>query len=234
MRSSALHRSTVKSDVLRYIMEHGFGPGEVLPTIQEIGKELSVSVAKVRESLEVARTLGLVDVKPGLGTRVKTYNFTPAMILSALYAVNQSGEYFTHLGQVRNALEVYFWEEAVSQLRPDDIRTLRDLIRVAKEKLGSDPIQVPAAEHRAFHLTFFKRLDNPFVLGVLEAFWEAYEAFGLNLYVELDYHRTVWEYHARIVNAVENGAIERGRELLIEHMNLLRDRQTGEAPRKGQ
>lgn len=233
MRSSALRQATIRSEVLRYIMEQGFRPGDVLPTIQEVARALNIGVAKVREALEVARTLGLVDVKPGLGTRVLTYSFAPTMIMSALYAVNQNGDHFTHLGQMRNALEIHFWEEAVSKLTPDDIRELRWLIAGAKAKLDSDPIQVPAAEHRAFHLTFFKWLDNPFVQGVLAAFWEAYEAFGLNLYVELDYHRTVWEYHARIVNSVENGDIERGRELLIEHMNLLRDRQTGAAPRKG-
>lgn len=224
MQRSIFRNTSTQSDVLRYIVENGFQPGEQLPTIQHISKELNVSVAKVREDLEVARSMGLVDVKPGRGMRVQEYRFGPSMTLSSLYAIGLDTNNFLHLGQMRNALEVYFWDEAVSQLTPKDIVELRRLIGVAMSKLGREPIQVPAAEHRLFHMIFFKRLENPFVQGVLEAFWEVYEAFGLNLYMELAYHRTVWNYHAQIVDALEAGDIEGGRKLLVDHMNLLGDR----------
>ena len=216
MRSSGLH-----SEILRYIIDNGFKPGDKLPTIQSISKSLGISIAKMREELEIARALGIVEVKPGRGTRVIEYRFTPLVTLSALYAIGQDSVHFEHLRQLRNALEIAFWDEAVHNLKPADIATLRELIASAQRRLAGQSIQVPASEHRAFHLTLFSRLENPFVLGIIEAYWEAYEAFGLNLYFELDYHRTVWDYHERIVNAIEKGDIETGRRLLVEHMTLL-------------
>lgn len=224
MRVPASRLSVIQSDLLRFIIENGYQPGDQLPTIHEISKILNVSVSKVRESLEIARALGIVDVKPGRGTRVLDYSFGPTVTLSAVYAISQNNSRFAHLGQMRNALEIYFWESAVSCLTTEDIALLHRLIDSAFKKLEDDPIQVPASEHRAFHLTLFKHLENPFVQGVLEAFWEAYEAFGLNLYMELAYHRRVWNYHAQIVEAVEAQDFERGRRLLVEHMNLLQDR----------
>lgn len=223
MRLSALH-----SDMLRYIVEKGYQPGDQLPTIQEIGEELGVSVAKTRESMEVARALGVVEIKPGRGTRVAEYRFAPAVALSALYAIGQNTSYFEHLNRMRNALEICFWEEAVGRLRVQDMDMLRSLIAAATERLESQPIQIPDSEHRAFHLTIFSRLDNPFVQGVLEAFWEAYEAFGLTLYMELNYHRMVWAYHKQLVDAIETGDVETGRRLLIDHMNLLHHRELAE------
>lgn len=214
----------LQSDILRYIVENGFQPGQRLPTIQEISKRMDASVAKTRESLEVARALGAVEVRPGRGTRVAEFKFAPLATLSALYAIGQDERNFEHLRDTRNALEVQFWDQAVRRLEPQDIRALRDLIASARDQLARQPIQVPADAHRRFHLTLFARLENPFVIGVLEAFWEAYEAFGLNLYYDLNYHRSVWNHHERIVDAIEAGDLEASRRHLIDHMNLLTHR----------
>jgi DNA-binding FadR family transcriptional regulator len=216
-----LRFSSLQSEILRFIIENGYKPGDKLPTLQTISKTMGISIAKMREELEIARALGIVEVKPGRGTRVVEYRFTPLATLSALYAIGQDASHFEHLRQLRNALEVAFWDEAVRQLTTADIATLRGLISSAQRRLAAQSIQVPANEHRAFHVTIFSRLENPFVIGFIEAFWEAYEAFGMNLYFELDYHRSVWDYHERIVNAIEAGDIEASRRLLIEHMNLL-------------
>lgn len=220
---------SLQSGLLRFIVENHYKPGDSLPTIQQISRSLNISVAKMREELEIARAFGLVEVKPGRGMRVLDYRFSPAVTISTLYAIGQNSIHFEQLRQLRNALEIAFWEEAVTRLTPDDVKTLRSLIAAAQERLATQPIQVPANEHRTFHLTIFARLDNPFVTGILEAFWEVYEAFGLNLYFELDYHRNVWAYHARIVDAIEAGDIEASRRLLVDHMNLLQSRDKPES-----
>lgn len=216
--------TALDSDILRYILEHGYGPGDQLPTIREVSGEMGVSVAKTRESLEVARGLGVLEIKPGRGTRVANFDFAPAVTLSALYAIGLDGRNFAHLREVRDALEIYFWKDAVSRLMPADLDELRRVIRSARRQLDRKPAQVPSQEHRRLHLLLFSRLDNPFVTGVLEAFWESYEAFGLHLYRDLDYHRTVWDYHSRILDAIEAGDLDGSRQLLIEHMNLLSER----------
>ena len=76
----------------------------------------------------------------------------------------------------------------------------------------------------------FAGLNNSFVSGVLEAYWDVYEAFGLNMYADLDYLRRVWGYHERMVDAIEAGDIEASRRLLVEHMNLLSDRKLTQNP----
>lgn len=215
----------LSSDLLRYIVEGGYRPGDKLPTLGEISDELGVSVAKTREQLEVARAFGLVDVKPGRGMTVQPYTFTPAMRLSALYAIGHDRSLFEALSQARNGLEVFFWEQAINLLEADDYAHLRNLISEAREKLNQTPVVVPSGEHRDFHLHIFSRLNNPFVTGFLETYWDAYDAFGLNLYAELDYHRSVWDYHEQMVDAMEAGDLEEAKALLVEHMALIRHRE---------
>ena len=52
------------SEFLRYLAAHEEAEGG-LPTLNELSLGLGISVASLREQLEVARALGLVEVKPG-------------------------------------------------------------------------------------------------------------------------------------------------------------------------
>jgi DNA-binding FadR family transcriptional regulator len=217
-------RPSLDSDLLRYIVEHQVQPGERLPTINELGDELGVSVSKIREELEVARALGMVQVKPRTGTLVQEFNFGPAATLSVLYALGLNRAYFRDFSRLRNNVELSFWHDAVSHLTVEDIAFLRQLVARAHDKLNHHPIEVPFDEHRDLHLTFFKRLENPFVQGLLEAYWAAYKAFGLELYAELSYHHEVWDYHERMVECVAQKDFDGGLQALKDHMALLRHR----------
>jgi hypothetical protein len=58
----------------------------------------------------------------------------------------------------------------------------------------------------------------------LEAYWNAYEAVGLNVYADLDYLEDVWVYHEQLANAAINRDISQGLDILREHFDLLMDR----------
>lgn len=212
----------LKSAILQYIVNHQVQPGERLPTITELSDELGISVSKVREDLEIARSLGLVQIKPRTGTQVQKFEFSRAATLSVLYALGLNRAYFHDFSQLRSHIEVSFWHEAVEQLDDADIAYLRHIVVRANDKLNRSPIEVPFEEHRSLHLTFFKHLKNPFVQGLLEAYWEAYKAFGVALHAELTYHHEVWDYHSRMVECVARKDFEAGRQALQEHMVLLR------------
>lgn len=214
--------SPVVSDLLRYIIDRQVQPGERLPTISELSAELGVSVGKIREELEVARTLGLVQVRPRTGSLVQPFDFAPAATLSVLYAIGLDRAYFHTFADLRRHMELDYWMEAVACLTADDIQALRHLLARAAEKLTQLPIEVPVEEHCRLHLTFFKHLENPFVQGLLAAYWVAYKAFGVALHAPLAYHREVWAYHEQMVECVARGDFAGGRCALQEHMTLLK------------
>jgi DNA-binding GntR family transcriptional regulator len=88
-------------------------------------------------------------------------------------------------------------------------------------------------EHRALHLMLFSRLGNPFVKGLLEAYWDAYAAVGLNVFSEYSYLCEVWRYHEGIVEAVIKGDRDEAYRLLVQHTQLLQQRDAVRAPRNG-
>lgn len=213
----------LESDLLNYIIKHGYQPGDRLPTISELQDpdNLGISVSKVREQLEVARALGLVDVRSKTGTHLKEYSFSPAVRLSLFYALATDLGYFELFSTLRTHIEMAFWHEACAQITESDKKELQGYIDAARTKLHDKRVRIPFEEHRAFHLTIFRHLENPFVIGLLEAYWEAYEAVELNRYAEYGYHTQVWDYHERILNAICDGDFDAAQKAFMDHTRLL-------------
>ncbi len=212
------------SDLLNYIIEQGLAAGDRLPTITELAEDdqLGMSSGKIREQLEVARALGIVDVRSRAGTHLKPYSFTPAVTLSLLFALAQDPRMFALYSEIRTHIEYAFWHEACAVLQEDNIATMRQCITTARAKLSDDWIRIPHDEHRRFHITVFSRLENPFVIGLLEAYWDAYETIHLNTYADYSYLRAVWDYHERILNAICADDVDQAQQLFMEHTKLLR------------
>ncbi|HLD94732.1 MAG TPA: FCD domain-containing protein [Anaerolineales bacterium] len=208
-------------DFLEYLATSGNGSNEPIPSLEALSKKHGVSISVLREQLQVARALGLVEVKPRTGIRRLPYTFAPAVRESLFYALARDRHAFDQFADVRRHLERAYWFEAVERLAPDDIAQLQDLVKRADEMLHDDPIRVPHAEHRELHLTIFRHLENPFVIGLLEAYWSAYEKVGLNRYTGIKYLEQVWDYHRRMVEAIAAGDHAEGHKLLDEHFNLI-------------
>ncbi len=212
------------SDLLRFISLNAATPGDRVPPLDVLGRELGLSVTKLREQLEVARQLGLVEVRPRSGIKSVEYNFLPAIRQSLLFGLAVNASLFKAYGELRNHTEAGFFKEAVALLSSADKEELRSLVAEAQQKLQGHPVRIPHQEHRQLHVGMFRRLENPFVIGLLEAYWEAYEAVELNVFSDYNYLERVWDFHARIVECICADQLDAGLALLVEHAQLLRDR----------
>ncbi len=216
--------SQIESDFIRYLILHGCEPGTRLPALNQISDELTVSVGKLREQMEVARVLGLINARPRRGIECNEYRFQPAVFQSLIFALNLDASLFAAYSTLRVQLEIAFWQQAVEALTADDKAELLALVEKAWAKLQQERVQIPHVEHRSFHLTIFRRLQNPFVVGLLEAYWDAYEAVELNTYADYSYLTAVWYYHSEIAKAIAEGNYAVAGQLHAEHMDLLSTR----------
>lgn len=198
--------------------------GEKVPPLNTLSSRLGISVSRLREQLEVAKALGFVAVRPRVGIRQLEYSFTPAVRSSLDYAIQLDHRHFEEYLDLRRHLENAYLVQAGQALKPEDHGELEELIGQAWEKLHGRPVRIPHEEHRQFHLMIYRRLDNPFVTGLIEAYWDAYETVGLNVYADLAYLEEVWNYHERIAGALAAGEYKLAKRLLQEHFDLLMDR----------
>jgi len=208
------------SEFLRYLAEHQEAESG-LPTLNDLSRELGVGVAALREQLEVARAFGLVEVKPRTGMRRKPYTFAPAVLKSLDYAIALKKDHFIAFADLRRHIETAYWHESVKLLTLEDHTTLRNLVERAWEKLRGSPIEIPHPEHRELHITIYRRLNNPFVSGLLYAYWDAYETVGLNFFTDYKYLTEVWQYHQKMVDSICSNDIDAGFKALTEHSDLI-------------
>ena len=104
-------------------------PGsDQLPAMNALSDELEISVARLREQLEVAKALGFVDVKPRTGMRRLPYSFLPAVWQSLAYAIEVDRAHFDAFSKLRKHLEMCFWHQAAGVLTPEDHSHLRNLM----------------------------------------------------------------------------------------------------------
>ena len=208
------------SEFLRYLAAHQQEEAG-LPALTDLSRELGISVASLREQLEVARALGLVEVRPRTGIRRLTYSFLPAVRQSLAYAMSLDASNFEAFADLRKNVEAAYWKEAAQKLTAEDHGQLKTLLENAWRKLNGASIQIPHEEHKQLHLLIYSRLQNPFVHGILEAYWEAYEAIGLNVFTDYNYLQEVWRYHQRMVDAICEQNYEVGYQAMLEHTDLL-------------
>lgn len=223
-------RDMLSSPVLQHIVQEGLGvegEGRKLPPLDELRKELGVSRGKLREHLIAAQAWGAVEMRPGDGTYVRPLDFYTPIRSLVLYSVALDKKNFDRYYELRTQLEVAFWQDATRRLSPEDKEELQRIVERAESRLQGDPVEIPHTEHRDLHLLTFARLDNEFVLGLLRAYWDAYEAVGLHLYFDYSYYERVWASHREMVEAIVAGRYGEGRQVLIRHFTLLRDRLRG-------
>jgi len=207
---------------LHYLIDNDIAPGQRLPALNDMSQEMGISVGKLREQMEAARKMGLVSARPRLGIQREPFDFSQMLMDGVLFGFATGEANFEQFSQLRQIVESGFWDQAVKLLTMADKERLRSLVAQAWEKLRGEPIHLPNGEHRDFHLTIFGRLNNPFVQGILDTYWQAYEASEMTRFASYAYWIEVWTYHEKIVNALCNNDFALGRQLLVEHFSLLK------------
>lgn len=200
------------------IKEGSLKPGDRLPTEHELARQLGVGRTSVREGLQKLRTLGVVDVRKGLGAYVATGREDDHPLTQFVRWASTHMTALEELAEARMALEAL--AAALAAVRATD-----------------DEVAAIAAHHQA-HADAAERDDTAALIHADEAFHEAIMAAGRNHFVRRMYglligqlaefrHRTLalpWaparsvEGHAAIAEAIRRGDPAAARAAMTDHL----------------
>ena len=219
------HSKYELSEFLTYLASMSCVDGQRIPSLNELSQTLGISVSTLREQLEVARIFGLVEIKPKAGIRKLPYDFRPVVSASLTYAIESKSVAFEQFSDFRKHLESAYFVEAAQLLTTKDIDELSNLVLSAQKKISGIPGQNPVIEHREFHTRIYKHINNEFLSGIFECYWDLYRIEGLEIYSDLNYIEKVWQYHARILEQIKSGNFNQGLKYLLEHMEMINQRE---------
>lgn len=197
-RPKTLHVS-VQGALKAFIRENDLGPGDPLPAEGELARQLGVSRNSVREGVKALESIGLVEVRRGVGVFVAAFSLGP-LIENLPIAIDTSMRDVAEILELRRALEVSLAEKAIRLITDADIAALTRTVEAMKARaLAGESF---AAEDRRFHQELFRSADNVMLLSLLETFWMVfYRVSGFGTLDNPDPMAT-WRDHAEILDAV--------------------------------
>jgi len=202
-----------KTSLLTYLAEASKNEQDI-PSIAELSQILGVSIASVREQLEVARQLGFVDVKPRKGIQRRPFSLVPLISLGMNYGIYSEAHLLSDYIELRKHLELSYWNDAFDVLKDDQMDYMQFLIDIALRKLQRKPAIIPTEEQSEFHLTLFRPLGNKVLISILEAAWALEENNGGKILADLDDMLSSWRTRQIIVDALREKDKTKGKNAL--------------------
>jgi DNA-binding FadR family transcriptional regulator len=214
------------ADQLRALIQSGEYPiGCRLPAERDLAATLGVSRPSVREALIALEVEGLVEVRMGSGIYVQ-----PPEAASAARRVVAEAPLETI--RARQVIESELAAQAALQMKPAQVRGLRDAIAAMEEEAAAG--QVPTHGDRLFHLRIAEASDNSVLLRVVG---ELFDERRNPLFAQLGSHFETadsWAAaiaeHRAVVAAIAAHAPERAREAMRRHLSNSHDRFTDNWP----
>ena len=77
----------IEDQIKRYITNRGLKSGDPLPTEKELAEGLGTSRTAVRETLKAMESLGILEVRPGIGRFIREFNFE-AILKNLTYSLD--------------------------------------------------------------------------------------------------------------------------------------------------
>ncbi|MEQ1947617.1 MAG: GntR family transcriptional regulator [Bryobacteraceae bacterium] len=176
-----------------------YEPGHRLVELK-IAKELNTSQGPVREAFRELEALGLVEVEPYKGTRVRRL----------------SERDLQEAFEARAVIEQYAAELAAPRLRGNTAELRRQVAAIYKAANSGD-IDYYATEDLPFHRRIVELSGN----SILVRFWDALQ-FEVRTRILLSRNKVnlheSHQFHQRIVDALDEGNGKLAGELLREHI----------------
>jgi len=201
-----------------YIIDHGFRPGDRLPTEATFCDELGVSRNAVREAMRSLQSLGILEIRHGYGaylSDVSLPRLADGLAFWGKLLTRESGDHvLRQIAEVRSMIETNLVGTVVGKLSEQDFADLRECLRQLEAASSHD--ERPYDADRRFHEILYRPLHNWVLTGFLRALWDSTRELvgdepdtgGLSL---------LPQQHRTIVEALEAGDAEAATRAMHEH-----------------
>ena len=197
-RNEKLYIQTFR-EIRSYIMENKLGPGDLLPTEQQLCAQLGVSRNVLREAIKSMELMGMVRACPGRGTEVRQFSLDFIFQNVLFFHMDGQEKHVREMFSIRKALEMSFMRQAFDSITKEDIAEMRACATEIRQRWEKGEMFEEA--DRRFHTALFRSLNHSVLNSVLDAIWAADTGFQLE--AKMPHLASTVTKHERIVDALE-------------------------------
>ena len=210
----------VSDELYEMIRSGTLKPGDKLDSIQQLAENFQVGRPAIREALSALSSMGLIEIKQGEGTFVKT--FDPSIMNYPLTtALLMDKENIKHLLEVRKILESGTAELAAKKRTAEDIAEmetkLSEMLKVADDETLSDRADI------AFHVTIANASKNELLITLMSQVSvmmteKMRDIRRLALYSEEMSLKRLYQQHTQIYQAIVDKDEAGARHVMLFHL----------------
>ncbi|MBW2094685.1 MAG: FadR family transcriptional regulator [Deltaproteobacteria bacterium] len=206
------------------IFEGKLKPGESLPPERELSKSLNVSRVSLREALNTLQGMGLLEIQQGNRTCVRP--ITTRSIGDPLVSfAKKSPKNILKIFEIRKYLELGSVALAAERATDDEIRLLKQLVKVMEEDLKKN--RLGAKADHDFHTALAEATHNEAYTHLMKTIYDLLQeelriAWG-GVFRKKDRRNKLFQQHKNILAAVIQHDPERGREEALNHLRFVEE-----------
>ncbi|MGE7120084.1 FadR/GntR family transcriptional regulator [Peribacillus sp. NPDC097264] len=210
----------VSDELYEMIRSGTLKPGDKLDSIQQLAENFQVGRPAIREALSALSSMGLIEIKQGEGTFVKT--FDPSIMNYPLTtALLMDKENIKDLLEVRKILESGTAELAAKKRTAEDIAEmetkLAEMLKVADDEALSDRADI------GFHVTIANASKNELLITLMSQVSvmmteKMRDIRRLALYSEEMSLKRLYQQHTQIYQAIVDKDEAGARHAMLFHL----------------
>jgi GntR family transcriptional regulator, transcriptional repressor for pyruvate dehydrogenase complex len=202
-------------------------PGDRIPSITQLAKELQVGAGTIREALRSLQSIGLIKIEHGSGVYVT--GMRPSTELSSHFE-NVGDGLLLALAETRRIVEPELAFLAAERGTDEEMNEIEELVRQMEEedRNGHDFAELDVLFHRQIAHAARNPILYQTIEGVSDLFLESRRAILLDPHAVLRALR----YHALIADALKSRNAPQARLLMQGHMNSMLDEVLSSEARK--
>lgn len=175
-------------------------PGDRLDSVEQLAEQLQVSRSAIREALSALKAMGLIEIKQGSGTFVKS-NQSNQLDFPLSTAILTNKQDISHLLEVRKIIEVGTAASAAIHRTDEDLQSMMQILEEMKHTQGDGELGEKADFQ--FHAAISAASHNPLLTTILD------QVSGLMIETMKETRR-IWLYSKKITSE----------KLYDEHMQI--------------
>lgn len=202
--------------IVKKIQKGEINPGEKLPPISTLSKEMNIGQSTLREALKQLELIGMISIIHGKGVFVKDIN-TPSAFSPFSYIVSFSKPEILQTLEARKIIENAALSLAIKRATPTDVNLIKDALG-KMEKCGQDYEHFMRCD-MDFHIKIIEASKNKILLNLFTSIKNLFFQEQRSLLKITNAKKRAIYYHKKIYKAMASGDEKKAIELLNKHLD---------------
>ncbi len=213
----------VYNQIVSLISRGKLEPGDKIPSERDLAADLGISRQSVREALNRAEIMGLIEVRQGEGSFILS-SINKSLKPPLTIIIEEEAERIFEFLEIRKLIEGWCAEKAATEATIEDLENMEEILDEMK-KVASKDKQWEELDLK-FHLSFAKATHNVIAVHIMEALKANFRPFfkfakSMPRSEKID---VLWQHHYEIFAAIKHRNPEAAQEKVIDHLNFIEEK----------